>query len=333
MKQKKWSIRERSTVLSIINLLLAAAAAWLLQSVAHRVLTYGLGLQFSRSTVWFITFFFATIILNLAVLPIIFSPLRKLSENIKEYAAGTLSESDLAEFPEMQELVATFTEIVNSMKREKDLAKAMYETSRDRARMVDTDHMTQLYNKSFLYAILPLEILRSKILKDEFAVVMIDIDNFKLYNDTNGHLAGDALLIMFADLLKRNTRSLDLCVRYGGEEFAIVLTRTPERRAIFITERIRKVIEETAFRHREKQTGGKITASFGIAIYPRHASSVDELLRNADTALLRAKSLGKNRVCIYGEESGGEEITASTATDEQADQPSGGERDEADETR
>jgi diguanylate cyclase (GGDEF)-like protein len=332
MKLKKWSIRERSTVLSIVNLLLAAAAAWLLQSVAQRILTYGLGFQVSRSIVWFITFFFAMIILNLAAFPIVFSPLRKLSENIKEYAAGTLSESDLAEFAEMRELITTFTEIVNSMKREKDLAKAMYETSRDRARMVDTDYMTQLYNKSFLYAILPLEVLRSKILKDEFAVVMIDIDNFKFYNDTNGHLAGDALLIMFADVLKRNTRSLDLCVRYGGEEFAIILTRTPERRAIFTTERIRRVIAETAFPHGEKQPGGKLTASFGIAVYPRDASTVDELLRHADAALLRAKSLGKNRVCLYAEQSLAQGAATVPETDERADQSSVGEKDEDDET-
>jgi diguanylate cyclase (GGDEF)-like protein len=330
---KKWSIRTRSAVLGIANVLLAALASWLLRDAAERILVLGFGLRVSHSVVWFITFFSLMIILNLASFPIVFSPLKKLSKHIQDVAAGTVSESDLAEFPELKELIATFTEIVNSMKREKNLARAMYETSRDRARTADVDYMTQLYKKNFLYAILPLEILRCKILKDEFAVAMIDIDDFKFYNDTNGHLAGDTVLTMFADLLKRNTRSLDLCVRYGGEEFAIVFTRTPEHRAVLITERIRKIVEETPFPNREKQPGGKLTASFGIAVFPRDASSVDDLLRNADAALLRAKGQGKNRVCLFADMPHGQELPRAPETPEVTHDDSVKEEDQSNETR
>jgi diguanylate cyclase (GGDEF)-like protein len=296
------SIRFRFLSLSIINFLIAAIVAWLVRDSVQQALLHGYKVRMSATTTWFISFLFIFGILNLITYPLIVSPIRRLSEKVRNYTASGISERDLAEIPELRSLVATFVEILDSMQREKEIARAMYEKSLDRARGADIDQMTKLYNKQFLHAILRLEILRCQMLKDEFAIVMIDIDNFKHYNDVYGHLAGDKVLIKFADLLRVNTRSLDMCFRYGGEEFTVLLTRTPEQRAIAITERIRNLVEVEKFPHEEKEPARKITASFGIALYPRHGATVDELIQNADKALMRAKQLGKNRVCVLGQQ-------------------------------
>ncbi|PYU57040.1 MAG: hypothetical protein DMG55_21640 [Acidobacteria bacterium] len=125
--------------------------------------------------------------------------------------------------------------------------------------------------------------------------VMADMDNFKSVNDTYGHDAGDAVLKGFAEILKSNTRSADICGRIGGEEFLIVLTHTNRDGATLAIERIREKFLAQRFRFRGQDV--VVTASFGIAGHSRHQSqNFNRLLTQADAALYSAKQLGRNRV-------------------------------------
>ena len=127
------------------------------------------------------------------------------------------------------------------------------------------------------------------------ALLMMDIDNFKLINDTLGHLFGDKILNKLGDIVKSIIRETDLAARYGGEEFSIVMSNTALEEAADIAERLRKAISEYNF----DITNGPTTVSIGIALYPSDSTSLQDLLSNADRALYRAKHEGKNRVCIY----------------------------------
>jgi diguanylate cyclase (GGDEF)-like protein len=125
---------------------------------------------------------------------------------------------------------------------------------------------------------------------------MMDIDDFKLYNDTRGHPAGDRLLRAIAETVRRQMRAVDTAARYGGEEFAMILPRTSMVEAYNQAERIRQQIVELRLSEGE----APVTASFGIAAYPEsEAQGAEALIRLADRALYRAKRTGKNRVELY----------------------------------
>ncbi len=129
-----------------------------------------------------------------------------------------------------------------------------------------------------------------------FSVIVLDVDKFKFVNDTYGHLAGDEVLRRVADILVSNIRPGDVCARYGGEEFVLLLPRTKAENAYIVAERIRKTLELT-----EVPLPMKVTSSQGIAHYPTHGKTREELLGRADEALYTAKHTGRNRTVIYGE--------------------------------
>jgi two-component system cell cycle response regulator len=158
-----------------------------------------------------------------------------------------------------------------------------------------TDAMTGLQNRRAIELWAGRELSAAARHDFPFWVVMADLDNFKFVNETYGHDAGDAVLKRFADILKTNTRSADICGRIGGEEFLIVLTHTDREGAKLAIERIRKKLEAQRFR----VCGGDVvvTASFGIAGHSRHQSqSFNRLMTQADAGLYSAKRLGRNRV-------------------------------------
>ena len=125
------------------------------------------------------------------------------------------------------------------------------------------------------------------------------IDNFKYYNDLNGHQKGDYVLKKMGKVIKENVRENDICARYGGEEFAIILPNTCEEDALKMAERLRMKIEDEHFEGEETQPKGKVTASFGVSVYPDKAKNDTELIKSADDALYRAKFFYKNRVEAY----------------------------------
>jgi len=128
-----------------------------------------------------------------------------------------------------------------------------------------------------------------------FAVIFLDLDGFKLINDSYGHLVGSKLLVEMGQLLLKSLRTVDIVARYGGDEFVMVLPQTAPRSASQIAERIRRSIEHNVFLKRDGYSF-KMTASFGVASYPESAKSKEELLKLADDAMYRVKNQTRNGV-------------------------------------
>lgn len=129
--------------------------------------------------------------------------------------------------------------------------------------------------------------------KYPFALIVMDIDRFKSINDTYGHQAGDEVLKHLARVVTSSVGPHDICCRYGGEEFVVLLPLATVPEALITAERIR-----AAFETRENPLGIPITVSSGIAHYPSHAPSAEMLFQRADHALYRAKEAGKNRTIV-----------------------------------
>ena len=159
-----------------------------------------------------------------------------------------------------------------------------------------TDGLTGLKNHREFKDAFNAEILRAKRYQRPSSLLMIDIDYFKNYNDTNGHPQGDILLKKLAELMKENLKDTDVVARYGGEEFAILLLETPKDQAESIAERLRNMIEWCRFPKEETQPDGKITVSIGVSAFPDDGDSAEGVLHAADEALYEAKRAGRNRV-------------------------------------
>ncbi|MFB0527900.1 MAG: diguanylate cyclase [bacterium] len=161
------------------------------------------------------------------------------------------------------------------------------------------DELTQVYNQRYFQERLPADIELTRRYAHFLSLAMLDIDDFKHYNDTNGHLAGDMVLKQLSQILTGNLRRTDAPFRYGGEEFAVILPATSREGALIILEKVRKEVENFPFEQREKQPGGNVTVSIGIATYPIDTKKAEDLVNCADKALYRAKAMGKNKTCLY----------------------------------
>ncbi len=126
------------------------------------------------------------------------------------------------------------------------------------------------------------------------AVVMADIDQFKRLNDEFGHLLGDEVLRQVSSLFHQQLRKIDVVCRYGGEEFAILLTQITTQQAVAIAEKLRRLVESFQF----PGVPRTITISAGIAAFPAHGKTRDEMVRAADSGLYAAKQAGRNRICV-----------------------------------
>jgi diguanylate cyclase (GGDEF)-like protein len=160
------------------------------------------------------------------------------------------------------------------------------------------DPLTGLFNRRYMEESLEREFSRAARSKSAVAIVMMDLDHFKRFNDTFGHQAGDALLRAFGDLLKRSTRGQDIACRYGGEEFAIVLSDAnlpgTLRRAELLREQVKQLSVEYA-----GQLLGTVNISMGVALYPDHGTTIGEVLRASDQALYCAKREGRDRISVW----------------------------------
>jgi diguanylate cyclase (GGDEF)-like protein len=172
----------------------------------------------------------------------------------------------------------------------------LYERARQ---MAITDRLTSLYNFGYFLERLKEERLRAERYHRLLSLVILDIDHFKKYNDSNGHPAGNEVLKKIATILKQEAREVDIVARYGGEEMVIVLPETSRRRATELAERIRQRINETMFERMQSQPLGKITISAGVATFPVDASNEEDLVKKADSSLYVAKSQGRNRVVAF----------------------------------
>ncbi|MBM3163069.1 MAG: GGDEF domain-containing protein [Chlorobi bacterium] len=169
------------------------------------------------------------------------------------------------------------------------------------------DEKTNLYNYRHFKEHLIMEIERSKRAGDMVSIAMIDIDHFKQYNDEHGHVAGDRVLAQLAGIISSQCRTSDMPSRFGGEEFAVLFPRTDHETTLQISERLRMIICAEPVAHEKHQPEGRLTVSIGIATFPGDAPDWYTLVNNADRALYRAKSAGRNRVCAFSAIRNGEE--------------------------
>ena len=159
-----------------------------------------------------------------------------------------------------------------------------------------TDPLTGLYNRRFLMERLRSEVDALERYGGVCSVVMLDLDYFKQYNDSHGHVAGDEVLEQLAWVCLDEARDADVVARYGGEEFTLVLPDTSWREGVEAAERLRRAVEEADFEGADVLPRGRLTVSLGVAGYPDHARTADGLIQMADRALYRAKEAGRNCV-------------------------------------
>jgi diguanylate cyclase (GGDEF)-like protein len=164
-------------------------------------------------------------------------------------------------------------------------------------RLSTTDLLTGLGNRRHLMNLLPQEIERARRAGQPFSILMLDVDHFKKYNDTQGHQAGDEVLARVGTVLRDSIRPYDCAARYGGEEFLIVLSGAALEHARECAERIRKQVRA------ERYEGGTMTVSIGIAEYPSHGTTADAIIGQADAALYESKRAGRDRVTCAGAKS------------------------------
>lgn len=164
-----------------------------------------------------------------------------------------------------------------------------------------TDGLTQLYNRRHFQETLQMAISEARKNGHVLSLAICDIDNFKFYNDRNGHLAGDRVLKDVSHLLKQNTKGSDIVGRYGGEEFIILFPQTSKENAERICENIRRNVEAAKFPFEEFQPNRDLTISFGVSSFPSDAEDPEDLIRKADNALYEAKKRGRNRVVVFSD--------------------------------
>ena len=226
---------------------------------------------------------------------IIVRPLDRLTRGAREVAAGDLAvDLPAAGGGEVGYLTTVFNDMVARLRQGRQELDAKNEKLRQQNEELEmlslTDGLTGLANRRFLVQQLNEEALRFRRTKNEFSVLMADVDHFKQYNDTFGHPAGDDVLKKVARILQASARETDCVARYGGEEFCVMLPETASTGATILASRICERVAATEF------PGQKITLSIGVASLPGNGDTPDAVIAAADEALYQAKREGRNRV-------------------------------------
>jgi len=214
---------------------------------------------------------------------------------------------------ETEKLNACFMEMVKEIQHRinevNKYAVALGETNKKLSQMAIKDGLTQLYNQIYIKERMENEIKRAEQFNQPLSVMMLDIDDFKKYNDFYGHLAGDNCLKNISGLIKENCRDIDIPARYGGEEFLVILPGAKSSEAIQIAEKLRQGIAGYPFLVTDSLRAGataekttSLTISIGVASYYKESGikTANELIKAADNALLhQAKKKGKNQIALY----------------------------------
>ena len=229
----------------------------------------------------FIALLVSIVLLNILANKII-SPLNQLSEFMsKDFKTLDTSSTPALDFKD---------EIGNLANKFKILLHKTQEHQAQTEIIAYYDALTGVYNRQKLYEVFEEEIVRSHRYGNPLSIALIDIDNFKSFNDTYGHLTGDEILIMVAENVNTQVRESDIFARWGGEEFVILFKETSAQKALIVSKKLKDEIQKT-----EHPTAGHITASFGITEYIS-GDTIKTILKRCDEALYRAKTDGRNRV-------------------------------------
>ncbi|PLY06320.1 MAG: diguanylate cyclase response regulator [Desulfuromonas sp.] len=160
------------------------------------------------------------------------------------------------------------------------------------------DGLTGLYNHRYFHDAMITETHRSQRHNHVYSLLFMDLDDFKLYNDSHGHPKGDTLLRNLTELVSGRLRRSDVLARYGGEEFVVILPETTKDIARDLAEDIRKIIAEHPFEGRDSQPQSKVTISIGVATFPEDGKTPTAIITAADDALYEAKRKGRNKTCL-----------------------------------
>ncbi len=174
------------------------------------------------------------------------------------------------------------------------------ETLSDAVEQSITDGLTGAYNRRYFDLVMGRLFHHCKSSGASFSLVLLDIDHFKVYNDLNGHVSGDLVLVELVRILHAVSRKEDVVARYGGEEFAVILPQTELTKAVHVAEAMAQAVNDYRFPNEGKMPGHNLTISAGVTAYT-HQGEVTEMIQEADTALYQAKHEGRSRVIVYEE--------------------------------
>ncbi|MCB1191160.1 MAG: GGDEF domain-containing protein [Leptospiraceae bacterium] len=221
--------------------------------------------------------------------------------NLTRTITARLRESDLrtsSEIIRYEILLDLNKQIVIQKKELERLNRELIDKNRELYQMTITDQLTGIYNRSFMMENLSKELLASLNSKKTFSCMMIDIDNFKSFNDNYGHLVGDFIIKETASLISQTIRRDDFVFRFGGEEFLVLLPKTETKEAYLLADNIRKKVETNNFSYKDK-FNLSVTISIGIADNKiGNITSEDQIIHHTDEALYEAKRNGKNQTII-----------------------------------
>src|SRR5438046_7555572 len=193
---------------------------------------------------------------------------------------GAFNPSDTQSLESVADICATAIQNAHYVERVKQLAYL--------------DGLTGIFNRRFFELRIAEELERAKRFGAGMAVIMVDIDQFKRLNDEFGHLLGDEVLRQVSSIFHQQLRKFDVVCRYGGEEFAVLLSQTNPQHALAVAEKLRRSVEIWQF----PGVPRPVTISAGTAIYPDHGSTRDELVKAADAGMYAAKQAGRNQACL-----------------------------------
>lgn len=229
-------------------------------------------------------------------------PVRQLGEQVRLMGQGQFSvQAGVHSSDEIGMLATAFNEMgqhLNEMYSQmEERSSELVRLNEQLEQLATTDGLTGLFNHRHFYARLAEEIRRARRYRHSLSLIMGDIDHFKLYNDTRGHVAGDKVLKAIAGLLAEHARENDMVARYGGEEFVIILPETDLATALLVAERMRSMVESSPdLAGLSLQPDQPITMSFGVAQLDDVTDSAKGFVRLADGMLYQAKQNGRNRV-------------------------------------
>ncbi len=231
-------------------------------------------------------------------------PLTELIHGVERVASGDYTFNvEVNNRNEIGTLARAFNLMVTKIKNMREEISEKQQQLQDKNEelhfLAITDGLTKLYNHRYFQEMLQNVVAEARGTAQPVALIILDVDYFKYYNDLFGHQAGDKILYQLGQVIKKCLRPNDFLARYGGEEFAVIMEGLTSEEAFKRAEFIRKTIEEYDFEGGEQQPDGRITVSIGLATFPYNAQSKEELIKMADEALYKAKCFSRNKVELY----------------------------------